>query len=104
MAGLREFGTRIARMKPSKQAHSSSDIRSRAQLVSITDINLNYVKRGDGNFFVNTTRGWRLLLRASNISFAPSPKFSFLSNHMMRREQIGFELIDGWAKTADAAQ
>lgn len=40
--GLRPFGARMARMKCSKNAHSSSVIKSRAKLVSIADTSLNY--------------------------------------------------------------
>ncbi len=40
--GLRPFGPRTVRMKRSKNAHSSSDIRSRAKRVSIADTSLNH--------------------------------------------------------------
>ncbi|WP_208323336.1 hypothetical protein, partial [Rhodovulum visakhapatnamense] len=60
-------------MKPSKNAHSSSDIRSRAKLVSIADASLNHALRTSGIPFVNTT--WRLeeRLYLSNMSLEGTP-------------------------------
>lgn len=42
--GLRPFGARIDRMNRSWNAHSSSDMRSRAKLVSVADTSLNHVQ------------------------------------------------------------
>jgi hypothetical protein len=41
-------------MKRSKNAHSSSDIKSRAKLISITDASLNHGQHAMGIPFVNT--------------------------------------------------
>jgi hypothetical protein len=54
LVGLRPFGRRTVRMRPSKKAHSSSDIRLRAKLVPHVEMSPNYRPPDKGSPFVNT--------------------------------------------------
>lgn len=53
--GLRSFGARTAKMKRSLKAHSSSDISSRAKLISIADTSLDHDQATMRVSFINTT-------------------------------------------------